>query len=81
MENIKYAIKGGKLLLEIDLNNEVPIGRTRSGNTTVATSDNWARFHEMPGWNFNMVLTRKPGTTIPRDTETAIEMPKAVKTA
>lgn len=68
MQNIKYAIKDGMLMIQVDLNEKADTFTPKSGNTVVATSDNWAKLPEMPGWNFNMILTKKPGAAMPRDT-------------
>lgn len=81
MDNIKYAIKQGKLLLEIDLSRKGE--ETKGGNSMCATSNNWSRFDEMPGWSFNMVLVRKPGAQIPPDSpdETMVERPRTMAQA
>jgi hypothetical protein len=66
MENVKYEIRGGKLHLEIDLAASLP-GTTKSGNVMCATSGNWVKLPEAPGFSLNMVLVKKPGTAVPAD--------------
>ena len=83
MENVKYAVKGGKLHIEIDLAH-ARTEMTKSGGHMCATSNNWAKFPELPGYSFNMVLVKKAGTPIPADSpdETMAEIPdKAMKMA
>lgn len=67
LDNVTYQIVDGHLLLDVDLNKDTGFV-TKSGNVMVATSNDWARFPELPSHNFNMVLTKKVGAVVPQGT-------------
>ena len=59
MRNVKYELLGRKLRLEIDL--DLPVGKTGKGNEMVATSGNWQKIQDPEGadLSLNLVVVRK----------------------
>lgn len=65
MQNVNYVVDAEKkkLYIEIDLTKTTG-AVTKGGNAMVATSDNWARLEGLVGFSFNMVLVKKPQSSI-----------------
>jgi hypothetical protein len=66
MQNMNVTIKGTKLLIEIDLTQEV--GTTDRGNAKIATTEFWEKIPGAEGHSVNLMVMRKksaPAITVP----------------
>ena len=63
MVNMKYVLLGRKLHIEVDLG--AVVQDTKNGNKVVATTENWQRLPDVPGYSINAVVVRRPDAKVP----------------
>ncbi len=66
MQNMTVRVKGSKMILEVDLTKDLNYVTQKGGNIMVATSGNWRKPPELPGFHLNFVLTKDPDAKIPQ---------------